>query len=226
MGTWNVAHAADHYGAKKMVLISTDKAVRPTNIMGASKRLCELVIQSFAQDSKTEYAAVRFGNVLGSNGSVIPLFKKQIAEGGPVTVTHPDIIRYFMTIPEAVNLVLQCGALARKGEIFILDMGEPVKILDLAKKMIRLSGYIPDEDIKIEFTGLRPGEKLYEELLIDEENLKETTNKRIFVIQQTKVDSEKLKQDIHLLIEHAFEEAEDIREQVQRLVPEYVIKGH
>ena len=226
MGTWNVAHAADHYGAKKMVLISTDKAVRPTNIMGASKRLCELVIQSFAQDSKTEYAAVRFGNVLGSNGSVIPLFKKQIAEGGPVTVTHPDIIRYFMTIPEAVNLVLQCGALARKDEIFILDMGEPVKILDLAKKMIRLSGYIPDEDIKIEFTGLRPGEKLYEELLIDEENLKETTNKRIFVIQQTKVDSEKLKQDIHLLIEHAFEEAEDIREQVQRLVPEYVIKGH
>ena len=226
MGTWNVAHAADHYGAKKMVLISTDKAVRPTNIMGASKRLCELVIQSFAQDSKTEYAAVRFGNVLGSNGSVIPLFKKQIAEGGPVTVTHPDIIRYFMTIPEAVNLVLQCGALARKGEIFILDMGKPVKILDLAKKMIRLSGYIPDEDIKIEFTGLRPGEKLYEELLIDEENLKETTNKRIFVIQQTKVDSEKLKQDIHLLIEHAFEEAEDIREQVQRLVPEYVIKGH
>ncbi|MCI5898871.1 MAG: polysaccharide biosynthesis protein [Lachnospiraceae bacterium] len=226
MGTWNVAHAADHYGAKKMVLISTDKAVRPTNIMGASKRLCELVIQSYAQDSKTEYAAVRFGNVLGSNGSVIPLFKKQIAEGGPVTVTHPDIIRYFMTIPEAVNLVLQCGALARKGEIFILDMGEPVKILDLAKKMIRLSGYIPDEDIKIEFTGLRPGEKLYEELLIDEENLKETTNKRIFVIQQTKVDSEKLKQDIHLLIEHAFEEAEDIREQVQRLVPEYVIKGH
>ena len=143
-----------------------------------------------------------------------------------MTVTHPDIIRYFMTIPEAVNLVLQCGALARKGEIFILDMGEPVKILDLAKKMIRLSGYIPDEDIKIEFTGLRPGEKLYEELLIDEENLKETTNKRIFVIQQTKVDSEKLKQDIHLLIEHAFEEAEDIREQVQRLVPEYVIKGH
>lgn len=226
MGTWIVAHAADHYGAKKMVLISTDKAVRPTNIMGASKRLCELVVQSFAQDSKTEYAAVRFGNVLGSNGSVIPLFKKQIAEGGPVTVTHPDIIRYFMTIPEAVNLVLQCGALARKGEIFILDMGEPVKILDLAKKMIRLSGYIPDEDIKIEFTGLRPGEKLYEELLIDEENLKETTNKRIFVIQQTKVDSEKLKHEIHLLIEQAFEEADDIREQVQRLVPEYVIKGH
>ena len=225
LGTWNVAHAADHYGAGKMVLISTDKAVRPTNIMGASKRLCELVVQGFAQNSKTEYAAVRFGNVLGSNGSVIPLFKKQIAEGGPVTVTHPDIIRYFMTIPEAVNLVLQCGALARKGEIFILDMGEPVKILDLAKKMIRLSGYVPDEDIKIEFTGLRPGEKLYEELLIDEENLKKTANKRIFVIQQTKVDSEKMKEELQKLIHNAFAEAPDIREQVQKIVPEYVIKG-
>ena len=224
-GTWIVARAADHYSAKKMVLISTDKAVRPTNIMGASKRLCELVVQSFAQNSKTEYAAVRFGNVLGSNGSVIPLFKKQIAEGGPVTVTHPDIIRYFMTIPEAVNLVLQCGALARKGEIFILDMGKPVKILELARKMIRLSGYIPDEDIKIEFTGLRPGEKLYEELLIDEENLKETANKRIFVVQQKKVDSEKMQKRIRALIENAFEETKDIRREVQELVPEYVIKG-
>lgn len=224
LGTWIVARAADCYGAKKMVLISTDKAVRPTNIMGASKRLCELVVQSFAQNSKTEYAAVRFGNVLGSNGSVIPLFKKQIAGGGPVTVTHPDIIRYFMTIPEAVNLVLQCGALARRGEIFILDMGKPVKILDLARKMIRLSGYIPDEDIKIEFTGLRPGEKLYEELLIDEENLKETTNKRIFVIQQPRVDSEKVQKGICALIEHAFDETKDIRREVQQLVPEYVIK--
>ena len=224
-GTETVADLAEKYNADNFVLISTDKAVRPTNIMGASKRLCELVVQSFAQNSKTEYAAVRFGNVLGSNGSVIPLFKKQIAEGGPVTVTHPDIIRYFMTIPEAVNLVLQCGALARKGEIFILDMGKPVKILELARKMIRLSGYMPDEDIKIEFTGLRPGEKLYEELLIDEENLKETANKRIFVVQQKKVDSEKMQKRIRALIENAFEETKDIRREVQELVPEYVIKG-
>lgn len=180
-GTMNVASEANRSGVKRMALISTDKAVRPTNIMGASKRICEMVIQTYNQRSKTEYVAVRFGNVLGSNGSVVPLFKQQIREGGPVTVTHPDIIRYFMTIPEAVSLVLQAGAYAQGGEIFILDMGEPVKILDLAENMIRLSGLVPGEDIEIKFTGLRPGEKLYEELLIDDDNKKETANKRIFI---------------------------------------------
>ena len=223
LGTWLVARAADQYNAKKMVLISTDKAVRPTNIMGASKRICELVVQSFAQKSKTEYAAVRFGNVLGSNGSVIPLFRKQIAEGGPVTVTHPDIIRYFMTIPEAVDLVLQCGALAKGGEIFILDMGEPVKIVDLARKMIRLSGLIPDEDIKIQFTGLRPGEKLYEELLLNEKHLKQTANDKIFVVQQTEVDDQVIQQKVKQLIAAAFNEGEDVRKLVKEIVPEYNI---
>lgn len=226
LGTWVVANAADKFGAKKMVLISTDKAVRPTNIMGASKRICELIVQSFAQKSHTEYAAVRFGNVLGSNGSVIPLFRKQIAEGGPVTVTHPEIIRYFMTIPEAVNLVLKCGALARGGEIFILDMGEPVKIFDLAMKMIRLSGYIPDKDIEIKFTGLRPGEKLYEELLISEDNLKKTDNDRIFVAQQTVVEDEWIQEKVRNVIHKAFEENCDVRSLVKELVPEYVIRNN
>ena len=221
LGTYNVAGAADKFHAQKMVLISTDKAVRPTNVMGASKRICEMVIQTFSQISRTEYAAVRFGNVLGSNGSVIPLFRRQIKEGGPVTVTHPDIIRYFMTIPEAVNLVLQCGAYAKGGEIFILDMGEPVRILDMAKKMIRLSGHVPGEDIKIEFTGLRPGEKLYEELLIDDKNLVKTENDRIFVAQMGKVDAQETGAKIRELIKHAYEEARDIREEIKGLVPEY-----
>lgn len=222
LGTWIVASAADAYQAQKMVLISSDKAVRPTNIMGASKRICELIIQSISQNSHTEFAAVRFGNVLGSNGSVVPLFKKQIAEGGPVTVTHPDIIRYFMTIPEAVNLVLQCGALAKGGEIFILDMGEPVKIADLARKMIRCSGLVPDKDIAIQYIGLRPGEKLYEELLISLDNLKKTANDRIFVAQQPDVDEAWVQREVKELIDQAFDEAPDIKYQVQRLVPEYV----
>ena len=221
LGTYNVASAANKFHVKKMVLISTDKAVRPTNVMGASKRICEMIIQMFSQISPTEYAAVRFGNVLGSNGSVIPIFRQQIKNGGPVTVTHPDIIRYFMTIPEAVNLVLQCGAYAKGGEIFILDMGEPVKILDLAKKMIRLSGHVPGEDIKIEFTGLRPGEKLYEELLIDEDNLVETENERIFVAQMGEIDVDEIGRKINGLIEKAYEEDKDIREEIKKLVPEY-----
>lgn len=225
LGTYNVAEAADRYHVKKMVLISTDKAVRPTNVMGASKRICEIIIQVFAQFSGTEYAAVRFGNVLGSNGSVIPLFRKQIEKGGPVTVTDPEIIRYFMTIPEAVNLVLLCGAYAKGGEIFILDMGEPVKILDLATKMIRLSGYVPGEDIKIEFTGLRPGEKLYEELLIDEKNLVETENKRIFVVQMGTLDVEKTKEKINHIIRHAYEADADIRQYIKEMVPEYIGKS-
>ena len=226
LGTWNVAVCADRYGADKMVLISTDKAVRPTNVMGASKRICELIVQSFAQHSETEFAAVRFGNVLGSNGSVVPLFRRQIAQGGPVTVTHPEIIRYFMTIPEAVNLVLQCGALARGGEIFILDMGEPVKIADLAKKMIRPSGYEPEKDIEIVYTGLRPGEKLYEELLLDLDNLKKTEHDRIFVAQQPDVDEEWLAQNMETLLDMAFHESDDIREQLRKLVPEYMPEGY
>ena len=224
-GTYNVASAANKYHVQKMVLISTDKAVRPTNVMGASKRICEMVMEVFSEISSTEYTAVRFGNVLGSNGSVIPIFRQQIKAGGPVTVTHPDIIRYFMTIPEAVNLVLQCSAYANGGEIFILDMGEPVKIVDLAKKMIRLSGHVPGEDIKIEFTGLRPGEKLYEELLIDEKNLIETDNERIFVAQMGSMDVEATSQKIADLIRHAYDESKDIRAEIRELVPEYKENG-
>ena len=223
-GTMNVASEANRSGVKRMVLISTDKAVRPTNIMGASKRICEMVIQTYNQRSKTEYVAVRFAKVLGSNGSVVPLFKQQIREGGPVTVTHPDIIRYFMTIPEAVSLVLQAGAYAQGGEIFILDMGEPVKILDLAENMIRLSGLVPGEDIEIKFTGLRPGEKLYEELLIDDDNKKETANKRIFIGQPIKIDEAEFDEKMKELEKATFSEDENIRQVVKKLVPEYTIQ--
>lgn len=223
-GTMNVAKAAGNSGVKRMVLISTDKAVRPTNIMGASKRICEMVVQTFNKYYDTEYVAVRFGNVLGSNGSVVPLFRKQIAEGGPVTVTHPDIICYFMTIPEAVSLVLEAGAYAQGGEIFILDMGEPVKILDLAENMIRLSGLTPGEDIEIKFTGLRPGEKLYEELLISEENKKETDNDRIFIGQPIPLDEETFFALLIELKKAAYGEDMEIRKIVKKIVPEYTIQ--
>ncbi len=223
-GTYKTAKAASEYGVKRFVLISTDKAVNPTNIMGASKRLCEMIVQSFDKISKTEFVAVRFGNVLGSNGSVIPLFKKQIAEGGPVTVTHKDIIRYFMTIPEAVSLVLQAGAYARGGEIFVLEMGAPVRIDDMARNLIRLSGYTPDVDIKIEYTGLRPGEKLYEELLMAEEGMKETANKLIHIGKPIEMDEETFFDKLAELKEACYNDDESIKEKVQKLVPTYRIK--
>lgn len=223
-GTWKTAQAAVQYGVKKFVMISTDKAVNPTNIMGASKRICEMIIQTYNRHYDTEFVAVRFGNVLGSNGSVIPLFKRQIMAGGPVTVTHPDIIRYFMTIPEAVSLVLQAGVYAKGGEIFVLDMGEPVKILDLAKNLIRLSGYKVDEDIKIEFTGLRPGEKLYEELLMNEEGLTDTENKLIHIGKPIEFDEVKFYAQLYNLEKAVDMECEDVRPMIQEIVPTYVPK--
>lgn len=198
-GTLNVVECSDKYEVERFVLISTDKAVNPTNVMGATKRICEMIIQSYDKISKTQYVAVRFGNVLGSNGSVIPLFKKQISHGGPVTVTDKNIIRYFMTIPEAAKLVLQAGAFAKGGEIFVLDMGEPVKIYDLAYDLIKLSGFEPNKDIKIKITGLRPGEKLYEELLMSEEGLSNTTHKKIFIGKPTFTDIEDLKRRLYEL---------------------------
>ena len=220
-GTWKTAQAAAYNNVKKFVMISTDKAVNPTNIMGASKRICEMIIQTFNNHYDTEFVAVRFGNVLGSNGSVIPLFRKQIMAGGPVTVTHPDIIRYFMTIPEAVSLVLQAGAYAKGGEIFVLDMGEPVKILDLAKNLIRLSGYRVGEDIRIEFTGLRPGEKLFEELLMDEEGMKETANKLIHIGKPIELDEMKFFSQLKDLKEASRNESSDIRPMIKGIVPTY-----
>ena len=220
-GTFKTAQAAAMNGTRRFVMISTDKAVNPTNIMGASKRICEMIIQTFNKHYDTEFVAVRFGNVLGSNGSVIPLFKKQIQEGGPVTVTHPDIIRYFMTIPEAVSLVLQAGAYCKGGEIFVLDMGKPVKILDLAKNLIRLSGYRVGEDIKIEFTGLRPGEKLYEELLMAEEGLTETANRLIHIGKPIEIDEMNFFVQLKELKDASKNESNDIRPLVKAIVPTY-----
>ncbi len=224
LGTWKIVQAADKYKVKRFVLISTDKAVNPTNIMGATKRICEMIVQTYNKRSATEFVAVRFGNVLGSNGSVIPLFKKQILEGGPVTVTDPNIIRYFMTIPEAVSLVLQAGAYAKGGEIFVLDMGEPMKIVELAENLIKLSGYKPYEDIAIEFTGLRPGEKMYEERLMEEEGMQQTANKMISIGQPIQLDEEKFLKQLEALKEYVVTEPCDIREHVKAIVPTYVPK--
>jgi FlaA1/EpsC-like NDP-sugar epimerase len=220
IGTLNTAQCADEFGTKKFVLISTDKAVNPTNIMGATKRLAEMIVQSMDKISKTEFVAVRFGNVLGSNGSVIPLFKKQIAHGGPVTVTHPEITRFFMTIPEAVQLVIQAGAMAKGGEIFILDMGEPVKIDDLARDLIRLSGFEPDKDIKIVYTGLRPGEKLYEELLLSEEGIQTTAHNHIFVGKPLDLSFNEVMMNIKYL-ENSIKYNEDITDTIKKIVPTY-----
>lgn len=223
-GTLNVARAANQFGTKRFVQISTDKAVNPTNIMGASKRICEMIIQTIGKHSKTcEFVAVRFGNVLGSNGSVIPLFKKQISEGGPVTVTHKDIIRYFMTIPEAVSLVLQAGAYAKGGEIFVLDMGEPVRIYDLATNLIKLSGYTPGVDMEIKVTGLRPGEKLYEERLMAEEGMQKTANGLISIAKPIEFNEEILFHQLETLYVEAYKETEKMKELVKELVPTYHI---
>ena len=223
IGTRNVAEVADRYGVKRFVLISTDKAVNPTSIYGAGKRICEMIIQEFAARSKIDFVAVRFGNVLGSSGSVIPLFKKEIAEGGPVTVTHPDIVRFFMTIPEAVSLVLQASCFAKGGEIFVLDMGEPVRILDMAKKLIRLSGYRVGEDIEIVFTGLRPGEKLYEEVLMSEEGLRETKNSRIRVAEPLNFDLDRFDQQLDTLEALMADEKTDVRDTVADMVDTFKV---
>ena len=223
-GTYNLVNCADKYNVKRFILISTDKAVNPTNIMGASKRLCEMVIQAKDKESETEYVAVRFGNVLGSNGSVVPLFKRQIAHGGPVTVTHKEITRFFMTIPEAVALVLQAITYAEGGEIFVLDMGEPVKIYDLAKSLIELSGYTLGEDMEIEITGMRPGEKLYEELLMNEENLQETSHDKIFITESMNFTMDMIENKLDMFREILKDEhvtRDQIKDTMKKCVPTY-----
>ena len=226
MGTYNTADMAEKYGVDKFILISTDKAVNPTNVMGASKRMCEMIVQC-RTDSKTSFAAVRFGNVLGSNGSVIPLFKRQIANGGPVTITDKRIIRYFMTIPEASQLVIQAGAMAKKGELFVLDMGKPIRIYDLARNMIKLSGLEPDVDIKIEEIGLRPGEKLYEELLIKTESLTKTDNDMIFIEHDAPLTRKEVDAKITLLNDAVMQDedkiaSETVKTALHRAVPTFV----
>ena len=226
-GTLNTAKISAKYNVERFVLISTDKAVNPTNIMGATKRCCEMIVQMLNKNSETEFVAVRFGNVLGSNGSVIPLFKKQIEEGGPVTVTHPKITRFFMTIPEAVSLVLEAGAIAKGGEIFVLNMGEPVKILDLAENLIKLSGFEPNVDIKIEITGLRPGEKLYEEILMDEEGLTSTKKDKIYIGQPIEVNQLEFFDKLNSLKNAVeLEDENEVRYLMKDLVPTFKIKEH
>ena len=220
-GTYNTALCAEKYGVSKFVMISTDKAVNPTNVMGATKRMCEMIVQTLQKNGKTEFVAVRFGNVLGSHGSVIPLFKKQIDEGGPITVTHPEITRFFMTIPEAAQLVLQAASYAKGGEIFVLDMGNPVKIYDLARKMINISGLVPDKDIEIKFTGLRPGEKLYEELLLSEEGIQKTTHSKIFVGKPTDMTIDDLEQKLSALNDALECDNNKVKEIIAEVVPTY-----
>lgn len=222
-GTLNLAEISKKYNIEKFILISTDKAVNPTNVMGATKRICEMIVQAYNNNSDTEFVAVRFGNVLGSRGSVIPLFKKQIKMGGPVTVTHPDVIRYFMTIDEAVELVLESAALAKGGEIFVLDMGEPVKIDKLAQDLIRLSGFEPFKQIAVTYTGLRPGEKLFEELLLDDKNIRKTSNDKIYVEKPCAIDYKKLINSINTLKTRVNSSDEEIKAMIKEIVPTYKI---
>jgi FlaA1/EpsC-like NDP-sugar epimerase len=223
MGTQNLADVADEYGTTNFVMISTDKAVNPTSIMGSSKRIAEMYVQDLSRTSKTHFVTVRFGNVLGSDGSVVPIFKKQIAEGGPVTITHPEMKRYFMTIPEASQLVLQAATMGKGGEIFVLDMGEPVKIVDLARELITLSGFRPGEDIEMTFTGPRPGEKLFEELSVEGEDMQRTTHPKIRIWRNIPMDRDKLRAGINELIAVARTESySQIVERVKELVPEYI----